>query len=177
MVNALTKGWAHGTVAQYNQKEADSEKMDVSYTSNGVVINRLSGGGSPVDGQEGKEEFGEGKIALFFPITVPSSISDAVQKLEGLKLHFSTDGTRGRIESLRLLRNNSDVFNLTGPLSLVGNFLKNGMDFDADSPLFTSICLEIVVKFPGGIYPVQNNPPVIIEGAGIISKQKKFGYK
>lgn len=170
--NALTDVWAHGTSIQYNQKEADLGKIDVSYTPSGIELMRIIS-------NRGKEVLPKSVMNLFLPITIPTRISDAVQHLEGLKIHFTTEDSKAKIIDLRLLKNDSQVFNLTGSVTLngiTGDFMENGLEFDSNSSLFSSLCLQFVIEFEEGTYEKDKIKSVIIASAKIVSKQKKFDY-
>ena len=177
MADGTTHVWAHGTAVQYNHKEADQQILDVNYTSNGFEIKTTSD--SPLTSS----------IKVYLPIPTPAAISDALMSFKFLKFHFSTP-EGAAITNLRLVRNNSVEFemaDLANDLPLRRNFLVDGMGWGPPTSTLTlvgeALCLEITIFFGNIDNPNEpvpnggNNDPVIIAGAGVQLRHKKFEYE
>ncbi|EMX0193196.1 hypothetical protein AAFX88_004222 [Bacillus cereus] len=170
MSDAYTHIGAHGTSVQYNRKEADEQKLDVSYTPNGIEFKRLI--------QDSGEKLPNAVITVFLPITSPYKISDTMIGFANLKFYFSTkDG--GEIVKLKLVGSWNQLLELCDmpkDLPLKDDFIIKGMEWGPCSipPYFAteSLFLEITIRIPP-------NPTatVLIAEAAVIFHQQQFDYE
>ena len=181
MADGLTHVWTHGTAVQFNEHDTNPgrspmyEHLDVFYTSDGCEI------APPRDGYSSNWE-----LIVYLPIPTPPAISDALTSFHALGFRYRTLG-EATISKFRLVRNNGIEYamaDLHFPLegdSLQG--LRPGENYW--NPLYPNnnligggrgscgVCLEIIINFK----PSDNPASVLIAGAGVVFKHKKFDYE